>query len=105
MTKTWAVVVCVLAVSCISQPTVAEESDYALVNGRLFNGVDNRIIEDATVFVVDGRIERIGSADDAIPAGFTIIDLEQNYLMPGLIDAHTRTFWRSTRRSVRCYPA
>ena len=91
MTKTWAVVFCVLAVSCISQPTVAEESDYALVNGRLFNGVDNRIIDDATVFVVDGKIERIGSADDAIPSGFTIIDLEQNYLMPGLIDAHTHT--------------
>lgn len=89
MTKTWAVVVCALAVSCISQPTAAEESHYALVNGQLFNGVDNRIIQDATVFVVDGKIDRIGSADDAIPSGFTIIDLEQNYLMPGLIDAHT----------------
>lgn len=89
MSKTWAVAVCVLAFACASQLAIAQEGNYALVNGRLFNGVDNDIIEDATVFVVDGKIERIGDADDAIPAGFTVIDLEQNYLMPGLIDAHT----------------
>lgn len=89
MTKTWVMAVCVLAIVCASQLATAQEGNYALVNGRLFNGVDNEIIEHATVFVVDGKIQRIGDADDAIPAAFTVIDLEQNYLMPGLIDAHT----------------
>ncbi|MGI9222764.1 MAG: amidohydrolase family protein [Woeseiaceae bacterium] len=89
MTKTWAATVCALAIACVSQVTVAQENSYALVNGRLFNGIDNKIIENATVYVVDGKIDRIADSEDDIPSGFTVIDLEQNYLMPGLIDAHT----------------
>lgn len=89
MSKTWAATACLLSVICAAQSAAAADNAYALINGRLFNGVDNKIHEDVTVLVVDGKIDRIADADDAIPPGFKLIDLEQNYLMPGLIDAHT----------------
>jgi len=72
-----------------TQPVMAQSNSYALINARLFNGVDNDIIEGATVFVAEGKIERVSDADEPIPADFTIVDLEYNYLLPGLIDVHT----------------
>jgi imidazolonepropionase-like amidohydrolase len=89
MNKTPAVFFLALIVSCTLQVAEGNENAYALINGHVFNGVDNKIIEDATVLVVDGRLDRIVDSEDVIPSGFTVIDLEQNYLMPGLIDAHT----------------
>ena len=80
---------CVLVLACSIQLAVAQDISYALINARLFNGVDNEIIEGATVFVVDGKIERISDADEPIPPDFNIVDLEYNYLLPGLIDVHT----------------
>ena len=41
------------------------------------------------VLVRDGVIEHIVSASDAVPADYTVIDCENNYLMPGLFDVHT----------------
>lgn len=68
---------------------LGQDQPYALVNGNVFNGVENEIRTDVFVFVRDGRIERIGAAGDGVPAGYERIDLEGHYLMPGLFDAHT----------------
>ena len=89
MTKTWVVVCCALAASCAAFSASAEQQAYALVNGRVFTGIDDKILDDVTVLVVDGKIERIADADDSYPNHFIVIDLEQNYLMPGMMDAHT----------------
>jgi len=61
----------------------------ALTNAHIFNGSDHQIFEDRTVLVSDGIIRRIIDAGDEIPAGYEVVDCEGNYLMPGLIDAHT----------------
>ncbi len=78
-----------LALLCASATTFAQGTPYALTNANVFNGNRDRIFEDRTVFVNGGKIERIADADEGIPSNYEIIDCEQNYLMPGLIDVHT----------------
>lgn len=73
----------------MAQICAAQDESYALVNANIFNGVDNEIIENATVFVKDGKIERLAGGNPAIAATYTVIDLEGNYLMPGMFDVHT----------------
>lgn len=81
---------CLLAVFISGPDAIAGDNhSYALTNAHIFNGIDQQIISGKTVLVRDGMIERmIGPAAD-IPAGYSIIDCEENYLVPGLIDAHT----------------
>lgn len=68
---------------------LAQQNDYAITNVNLFNGYENKIYPNTVVFVKSGKIERIGKAGENISSSYTIIDGEGNYLMPGLIDAHT----------------
>ena len=67
----------------------AQPSDYAIANVNLFNGHENKIYPNVIVFVKAGKIERIGKVGENITSSYTVIDGEGNYLMPGLIDAHT----------------
>ena len=67
----------------------AQSESYALTNANVFNGVDNEITYNATVFVSDGKIERIVEAGTSIPRGYEVIDAEGNYLLPGMFDVHT----------------
>ncbi len=69
-------------------PTLANAQNYALINGHLFDGVNDRLQENVVVFVSDGRIERVSREREADTDGYTLVDLEGNVLMPGLIDAH-----------------
>lgn len=62
---------------------------YALTNANLFDGVNNKIRRDVVVLVKDGLIERITESKLTLPSGYDVIDLEGNYLMPGLFDVHT----------------
>ena len=80
---------CTLAIFGLSQFSMAQDDAYALTNANLFNGIDNEIHENATVFVKDGKIDRITGADASIASNYTIIDLENNYLLPGMFDVHT----------------
>ena len=80
---------CALALICSTQLVMGQENSYALVNARLFNGVDNKIFEEVTIFVIDGKIERVSDADEPISPDYIVIDLEHNFLLPGLIDVHT----------------
>ena len=74
---------------CLVSQAQAQDGRYALINGRIFDGVNERIMENRTVLVAGDRIERIAPADAAIPAGYVLVDLEGYYLMPGLFDVHT----------------
>jgi len=56
---------------------------FALVHCKVFNGVDNGIIENATVLVSGRTIQRVAAKDAAIPGGHDTIDCEGNYLLPG----------------------
>ena len=74
---------------CGALPLQAHSASYALTNSNIFDGVNDRILENATVLVADGKIERIAGADFPIPADYEVIDLEGFYLMPGMFDVHT----------------
>lgn len=78
-----------LALCCVWQPAVAQTEAYALINANLFDGVHDQIRNDVTVLVKNGKIESISDADAVIDASYTVVDLEHNYLMPGLFDVHT----------------
>ena len=78
-----------LAINCLSQFSVAQDNFYALTNGNVFDGVNNEVFENVTVFVKDGKIDRIAGSDAAVSSAYTIIDLEGNYLLPGMFDVHT----------------
>ena len=48
-----------------------------------------RVLRDQTVLVEQGRIRRLGSADEVrVPAGVTTVDGTGKYLMPGLAEMH-----------------
>ena len=66
---------------CLVSQAQAQDGRYALINGRIFDGVNERIIENRTVLVAGDRIERIAPADAAIPAGHVLVDLESYYLI------------------------
>jgi imidazolonepropionase-like amidohydrolase len=78
-----------LALAILSFPAAGQEGPVALINANVFNGVDNRIVDNATVFVRSGRIERIVTGKVEMTRDYTVIDIEGNYLLPGLFDVHT----------------
>ena len=67
----------------------ADTAAYALVNGRVFDGMTDAIIDDSVVLVSAGRIDAIVAADARIPSRDEVIDLQGYFLMPGLFDVHT----------------
>jgi imidazolonepropionase-like amidohydrolase len=60
----------------------------ALVGGTVFDGEGGRI-ENGTVLLRDGKVEAIGGADLAIPAGYTRVDATGKFVTPGIIDIHS----------------
>jgi imidazolonepropionase-like amidohydrolase len=77
-----------LLLTVIAPSVYADDGPYALTNANLFDGVNDSIVENATVLVRDGRIESI-SRDGNVPRDYEVVDIEGNYLMPGMIDVHT----------------
>ncbi|HEX6374003.1 MAG TPA: amidohydrolase family protein [Longimicrobium sp.] len=64
--------------------------DLAIVHARVWTGVDDRVMEDATVEVRGGRIVRVhGGAPEA---GLPVLDAGGKTLMPGLVDNHSH-YW------------
>ena len=88
MKKSIARFILLLLPLCVASGATADGS-FALTNANLFNGTENLIYEDITVFVKDGKIERIAAADAPIDSAYTTVDVEGNYLMPGMFDVHT----------------
>ena len=58
-------ILCVLAAGGQFHSSMAHNNSYALTNVNLFNGIDNEIYESKTVFVKDGKIDRIAGMDVA----------------------------------------
>ena len=74
---------------CSAQIAAADSGSYALINANLFDGIDDRIHNGVTVFVKNGIIEEIAATGAAVAESYTVVDLEHNYLLPGLFDVHT----------------
>jgi len=83
------VVLAALTLAAVTYPASAADGPYALTNANLFDGVNNAITENVTVLVRDGLIEKIEANANDVPRDYTVIDVEGNFLMPGMIDVHT----------------
>lgn len=64
---------------------------FAVHRVRVFDGLS--VIENATVVVVDGRIEAVGRNVQP-PAGMPVVDGHGKTLLPGFIDAHAHAWDR-----------
>ena len=72
-------------------PAVAQSTPAAVAftNVNLVPMDSERILRDQTVLVEQGRIRRLGSADEVrVPADVTTVDGSGKYLMPGLAKMH-----------------
>ncbi len=54
----------------------------------LIDVVGGRALEQVTLVVADGKIQRIETSPATPPAGATVVDLSERFVAPGLIDAH-----------------
>ena len=60
----------------------------AIVGATVFDGAGGRI-DNGTVLVSGGKVEKIGDASLAIPAGYRRIDAAGKFVTPGVIDIHS----------------
>ena len=60
----------------------------AYTGASVFDGT-GRIIADAVMLVSDGHVVRIGARDSVpVPRGATVVELDGQWIVPGLIDGH-----------------
>ena len=63
--------------------------NYVLINGTVLDGTEAMAPKTGlAVFVKDGTIEKLVPQKDADLTGYTVIDLQGKYLLPGLINLH-----------------
>ena len=67
-------------------PFVLGAQSFVVKDVRVFDG--ERVIEQRSVLVENGRISRVGGPDVQIPRGTEVIDGRGRTLLPGLIDSH-----------------
>jgi imidazolonepropionase-like amidohydrolase len=80
----------------------AQAPAMALTGARVIDGTGAAPVEQATIVIVNGRIESIGPAASAkIPAGATRVDMAGKTIVPGLINAHGHLNADTTSRPVR----
>jgi imidazolonepropionase-like amidohydrolase len=79
-------VVLAFALLALAQPLAAQT--YAIHAGAVIDPARGTVERDQTLVVAEGRITSIGP-HPTVPAGATSIDLSKEWVMPGLMDAHT----------------
>ena len=74
------------------QPSLAQSpasATIALTGARVIDGTGRPPRDQATILIVNGRIESVGAgADVKIPSGATRVNLTGKTVMPGMINAH-----------------
>lgn len=71
---------------CVSLSPLAAQTT-AIRAGHLIDPATGKISDNQIILVRDGKIVEVGPGV-SIPAGASVIDLSQSWLMPGLMDAH-----------------
>jgi len=84
------IVILLLSVFAVTAQTpVNDRTELTVIKAKGMVDVRNgKLIEPAIVYIREGKIEKIGS-DLLVPSGSIVINLSDQYLLPGLIDAHT----------------
>jgi imidazolonepropionase-like amidohydrolase len=82
------VLAAVLGAAALST-TAADAGTVAVTADKLVDVASGKELDRPQVIIVDGRITRVGTQGDAVPAGATRVDLPGVTLLPGLIDMHT----------------
>ena len=73
----------------ISHAQAQAGSALALTGARLIDGTGSAPLEQSTLVIRNGRIERVGPASTvAVPDGAEIVDLSGKTILPGFINAH-----------------
>jgi imidazolonepropionase-like amidohydrolase len=71
----------------------AQQPPVAILHVHVIPMDRERVLDDQTVVVADGKIARIGPASSVrVPAGAKQIDGKGKYLIPGLTDAHVHLY-------------
>lgn len=73
----------------ISQSLAQNTGPIALIHVNLFNGKQSKIYPNSTIYIKDRKIFHIDTISAPMRPGYEIINVDGNYLVPGLIDAHT----------------
>src|SRR6476660_3518405 len=73
--------------------TPAPEHWIAVRAGRFFDPKADKLATNQVITIEGDKIVEVGPSDRVkIPAGAEVIDLSQDTVLPGLIDAHTHVF-------------
>ncbi|GLI18737.1 amidohydrolase [Tepidanaerobacter syntrophicus] len=60
----------------------------AIINGKIYNNIEGKFIENGTIIVDNGKIAEVGENLKA-PQNAQVIDAAGEYVFPGFIDAHS----------------
>ena len=75
--------------SACGGPDTLIDGDLAFVNVNVVPMDSERVLENQTVIIADGRVVGLASSDDIGPAeGVEVIEADGQYLMPGLTEMH-----------------
>ena len=80
-----ALLVCLAPLAASAAPPSTMSDSFAITNVRVFDG--SAVIPNATVVVLNGRIDAVGP-DATVPPGIPAIDGSGSTLLPGILDAH-----------------
>jgi imidazolonepropionase-like amidohydrolase len=92
--RVWSILLAIVLVSCTTfgqggQNTVLNKGVVAFVNVNVIPMDRERVIENQTVIVRDGRISEIGAANKVkVPEGAQRVEGQGKYLMPGIAEMH-----------------
>ncbi len=73
-----------------------EERLVALTHARVIDGTGADARDDRTLILRDGRIEAVGDATLAIPAGARVLDLAGRTVFPGLVGMHNHLMYTAS---------
>ncbi|MBI3476812.1 MAG: amidohydrolase family protein [Acidobacteria bacterium] len=90
----YAFLFCALSVSTFASPPPAQSNTIVISHVNVIPMDTERVLEDRTVIVRDGKIWKIaaGEGSEPPPKGALVIDGRGKFLMPGLADLHVHLF-------------